>query len=391
MISVSQAQSILADYVPHLVRRSVKLEAALGRVCAEDVPAQITRPPVDASAMDGYAVRLEDVRNSGASLKVIGEIPAGSAFAERINAGEAVRIFTGSPLPDGADHIILQERAERYDDSIRIHEASDTPQFVRPAGMDFFTGDIIIPALTRLGPKEIALAAAGNHVKISVLSKPRIAIFAAGDELISPGSARAVGKIVNSNSSALSALINQWGGNISDVGLAKDDTVEIGKMFDSAKGADILVPVGGASVGDYDYMRKVFKQLGGKMIFESVAVKPGKPTWFGLLDDTPVLGLPGNPASAIVCAYLFLRRLMGSPPEEYKKAHLTHTLPHNGPRETYLRAVVSCQNGKLTVRSLPRQDSSLLTPFQEANALLRRLPNAEPGHAGDLAQIINLI
>ena len=390
MISVSDALSILSEYTPVMPIELATLDDALGRICAEDILAKVTLPPRDASAMDGYAVRLEDVRTSGAHLKVIGEVPAGSDFGETVGKGQAVRVFTGSPIPHGADHVIIQENVVRSGVSVKVQTSSHARQHIRRAGLDFAKGDVIIPRLARIGPAEIALAAAGNYSDVGVLAKPRISILAAGDELVRPAAARALGDVVNSNTAALAALIKTWGGTVLDMGLAKDDPAEIEDMFERAKMADILLPVGGASVGDHDHMRRVFKKMGGQVIFEKIAVKPGKPTWFGILHGKPVLGLPGNPASALVCAHLFLRCLIGYPPAGVVKMRLEFDLPENGPRETYLRARATSRSGQLYVQPFPQQDSSLLTPFGKANVLLRRLPIADSVKAGDLVDVIEL-
>ena len=390
MISVSQALAILSDHMPNKSSESVGLEDALGRIAAEDIRATVTRPPHDASAMDGYAVRLEDVRTAGATLKVVGEVPAGSRFEGSIRQGEAVRLFTGAPIPTGADHIIIQENTSRVGNDVQINTSSNRSQYIRHAGIDFKVGDCLVPRFTQIGPPEIGLAAAGNVSVLPVFTKLRIAVLAAGDELVTPGKAVSSGDIVNSNTSALSAFIDTWGEVAEDMGLVRDDPSAIKDMFKRARGCDIILPVGGASVGDHDHMRRVFAQMGGEMLFERVAVKPGKPTWFGLLDGTPVLGLPGNPASAIVCAHLFLRRLMGCPKAVETKAQLEIDLPSNGPRETYLRARVSCRDGKVFVTPFPHQDSSLLTPFRSASVLLRRMPNADSLKAGNLVNVIDL-
>ena len=390
MISVSEALSILLEHAPVMPTERAGLDDALGRICAEDILARVTLPPRDASAMDGYAVRLEDVRTSGAQLKVIGEVPAGSEFDAIVGKGEAVRVFTGSPIPRGADHIIIQENVVRSGAAVKVQASSHASQHIRRAGLDFTKGDVIVPHLAKFGLAEIAMAAAGNHSDVLVFKKPQISILAAGDELVRPGAAFSIGDVVNSNTSALAALIKNWGGSVLDMGLAKDDPAAIEAMFERAKTADILLPVGGASVGDHDHMRRVFKKMGGQVIFEKIAVKPGKPTWFGILDGKPVLGLPGNPASALVCAHLFLRGLIGRPPAVAVKMRLKRGLPENGPRETYLRACATSRDGRLFVQPFPRQDSSLLTPFRKANVLLRRLPNADYANEGDLVDIFEL-
>ena len=390
MISVAQALDILSDHMlsPELVSKS--LDEALGATTSEAIFAGLTLPPQDASAMDGYAVKLDDVKQSGTTLRVIGEVAAGHDFDGEIKAGEAVRIFTGSPVPKGAETVIIQENVERSDNHIQITHAQTQIKHIRRAGIDFKKGDKIIPAGKVIGPPDIALAAASNLNSLKVLKPPKIAILAAGDELMTPGDVYAPGKIVNSNTPSLSALIRHWGGEVVNIGLGKDDPDQIRDLFESARQGDIIVPVGGASVGDYDYMRRVFNDLGGKMIFEKIAVKPGKPTWFGQLGETPVLGLPGNPASALVCAHLFLTVLMGRPRKPSTQAFLTKSMPSNGPREHYLRAYGWIEKGQFLVKPFPRQDSSLLTPFLDANLLIRRAPLADSLAAGDLVEVLDL-
>jgi len=390
MISVAQALNTLSEHAVAPKTETIQLAQALGRVVSKPVHATVTLPPRDASAMDGYAVTLGDARKADATLKVIGEVPAGHDFDGQIKSGEAVRIFTGSPIPSGAETVIMQENVERSDDTIRITHPQNVVKHIRRAGIDFQKGDLIIPAGKRIGPEDISIAAAANHSSLNVWQRVRVACLAAGDELIKPGDAHSTGKIVNSNTSALSALITQWGGEAMNIGLAKDDPDAIAALYKSAQEADIIVPIGGASVGDYDYMRRVFADLGGEMIFEKIAVKPGKPTWFGQLGSTPVLGLPGNPASALVCAHLFLSVLMGRPLKPIAKAKLTEPMPGNGPREHYLRARGWIEKGQFYVRPFPRQDSSLLTPFLEANLLIKRAPLADPVNKGELVEVVEL-
>lgn len=390
MISVSQALSILSEYVVKAGTETVGLQSAIGRELSENVNAELTLPPHDASAMDGYAVRLEDVKNIGAALSVIGEVPAGHNFDAIVGAGEAVRIFTGSPIPKGANHIIIQENVVRDGNLIHVITASDTSRHIRCAGIDFTKGGDILKAGQILDEANIAIAAASNHTSMPVFKRPKLSILAAGDELVPVGAARETTDIVNSNSSTLTALINLWGGAVQMSGLTKDDPEAIRAMFSQASNSDIIVPVGGASVGDYDHMRSVFTELNGKMIFEKIAVKPGKPTWFGVLNGTPVLGLPGNPAAAIVCAHLFLKPLMGGPLTSVVQAFASENLPSNGPRETYLRARLWAQEGKLHVKPFSRQDSSLLSTFQSANVLIRRAPHAEEVKAGVCLDVIDL-
>lgn len=389
MISVSEALSILKRHEIQTEAVTQEINACLGHRLAEDIVAKLTQPPHDASAMDGYAVKSAGVKN-GAKLKVIGEVPAGHVFDGELSDGESIRIFTGSPIPKGADHVIIQENVVHESESITILAGDHTSPHIRRAGIDFKQGDLIAKAGQRIEAPEIALAAAANYDRLSVFRKPRIAIIAAGDELVSCGKASGPGDIVNSNTPALNALIRRWGGEFVCSGLEKDDPKAIAAMFKKALHADLIVPIGGASVGDYDHMRRVFSKLGGKMVFEKIAVKPGKPTWFGKIDKTPVLGLPGNPASALVCAHLFLRPLMQGPEPVITKASLTESISSNGPRETYLRGQLSISggDGRLLATPFPRQDSSLLTPFLQTNILIRRAPLAEAYEIGDIVDVI---
>ena len=392
MISVSEALSILAASRPKMAVEHAELMEAIGAVCAEDVRAKITQPPFDASAMDGYAAKFGESKKAGAVLKVIGEAPAGSPFTGKVNAGEAVRLFTGSPMPDGADHVIMQENVTRTDDVILINEASEAPRHIRKAGIDFAEGDVLIAKGEVISPAHIALAAAGNHANLPIIRSPRVAILASGDELRPAGSALKSGQIVNSNMAALSALLKGWGGVPIDFGIAEDSLESIAGFIAKAKDADIIVPVGGASVGDYDFMKQAFSDAGYETLFKKIAVRPGKPTWFAKKEAQCVLGLPGNPASAIVCAYLFLKPLLGRAQQEpMPKVKLAAAIFENGPRETYQRARISLsEDGQLTVMPFPRQDSSLITPFAKANAFIKLPPLGGPWDIGDSIEVMPL-
>ena len=388
MISVAEALALItarrADYGTH----DVTLSDALGTGCATDVTASLTMPPFDASAMDGYAVRLSD-STDGKTLKVIGEAPAGTPYLGKVSAGEAVRIFTGGPLPAGADNIIIQENVTRHGDQINITTGADAPRHIRRAGIDFKQGDTLIAKDTIIGPAQIALAASGNHSHLSVYRRPKVAIIANGDELRPPGSRLELGQIISSNSAGLGALVKHWGGDVLDMGIASDNLESITAMIKAAKDADIIVPVGGASVGDYDYMKQAFESLGYTQIFSKIAVRPGKPTWFGILGDQRVLGLPGNPASAAVCAHLFLRPLIADAISPVT-ATLDTDLSANGPRETYLRGRLYIKGAQLTAQPFPRQDSSLITPLAQSNALIKLPPNSGPLGTGDAVDVLPL-
>ena len=397
MISVQDAISVL---IQHRVAGGdvfTPLGQALGGRLARDVLARVTLPPRDASAMDGYAVRFTDVRKSGAKLTVIGEAPAGSPFDGEIGQGEAVRIFTGGAVPIGADHIVIQENAEREGDILTTLFDKESPRHIRQAGIDFAKGDTLLTKGTVIGPMHIAIAAAANHAELPIYKRPIVALIANGDELKAPGSVVLETDIISSNPAGLGALIRHWGGEVMDMGIASDSLEAITSLIHKAKDADIIVPVGGASVGDHDYMRDAFKTCGLTSIFEKVAVRPGKPTWFGTLksktgDEQVVLGLPGNPASAVVCAHLFLKIVMGRTDRlTFAKAKLTKALPANGPRETYMRALAELtETGQLEVTPFPRQDSSLLTPLTQANVLIRLPKDTGPWETGDMIDILPL-
>ncbi|MEH6696591.1 MAG: gephyrin-like molybdotransferase Glp [Hyphomonas sp.] len=390
LISVDEAIAHLVAYRPAPVTETVPLADALGRTLAVDVAARVTLPPHDASAMDGYAVRIADIANAGTILQVIGEAPAGTPFKGSVGAGEAVRIFTGSAIPEGADHVLIQEHATRNGDRLTATEAETAPRHIRRAGIDFKSGETLLHAGQKLGPAEIAVAAAADHATLSVHKRLRLAILANGDELRPPGSDPAKGDVVSSNSLGLAALIHSWGGEVHDLGIATDSVESIQALIRQAHAADIILPVGGASVGDHDHMVQAFKSLGLTRIFQKIAVKPGKPTWFGLLGNQRVLGMPGNPASAIVCAHLFLKPLIATSLQlDLVNAHITHALAANGPRESFLRCVASVTDGiGYTVEVLPNQDSSLIKPFLQANCLVRRECNATALHSGDLVQVL---
>ena len=392
LISVDEAlRRIIVDRPPRRKER-VPLANALGATLAEPVFAKLSRPPAAVSAMDGYAVRLKDVREPGAALKVTGEAPAGTPYAGSVGAGQAVRIFTGGEVTRGADHVIMQEETERQGDVVTCIKAYDASAFVRAEVLDFKIGQPLLAANARVGAAELAVAAAANHDHLTIWKRPRVALLANGDELKQPGSTLVAGQIVNSNPAGLSALITQWGGVPIDLGIAADTIEDITAFISRAGDADVIVPVGGASVGDHDYMRAAFSAAGFAPVFEKIAVKPGKPTWMATRNDQRVLGLPGNPASALVCAHLFLKTLIGFG-DGLQTISATSSAPisANGPRESFLRA--SCvwnTSGQLDVTPHDNQDSSLLTPFLTANCLIRRAPNAAALQSGDPLDIMLL-
>ncbi|WP_321489260.1 gephyrin-like molybdotransferase Glp [uncultured Hyphomonas sp.] len=392
LISVDDALLALAPHALDAGEETVPVGEALGRVLAQDVSARTTTPPADVSAMDGYAVRLADVLEAGNRLQVVGEIPAGTLPGKPVTQGEAMRIFTGAPLPEGADHILIQEEADRTGDTIEVTAPQTEAKHIRKAGRDFSKGDILVTAGTRLAPADLGLAAAGNNGSVTVLRKPKVAILPGGDELLPPGSEMEPGKIIDSNSTALATLVRSWGGDPVTPGIAGDSIEQILALIEAAGDADLILPIGGASVGDYDYMKAAFQEAGAEILFSGIAVRPGKPTWFARRGPQRILGLPGNPASAFVCAHLFLKDLLGktSGPTARFTAKLETGMAPGGFRETYYRAVSRPGAAGRTVAPLADQDSSLLRPLQMANCLIRRMPNTPAASAGEEVECVSL-
>ncbi|HJN60846.1 MAG TPA: gephyrin-like molybdotransferase Glp, partial [Alphaproteobacteria bacterium] len=311
MIPVAEAISRITNAFEPLASETVALSDAYGRVLAQDVVARTTQPPFDVSAMDGYAVRAEDVRDAPVTLRQIGAVPAGQQFEGNVGAGETVRIFTGSRLPGGADAIVIQENTNAEGNNITILESASKAQYIRPAGLDFSAGDVGLEAGQLLTPRAIGYAASMNHPWLAVRRKPRVAILATGDEIVMPGEPIGPNQIVSSNSHALAAAVESYGGDPFSLGIAPDERQGLKAMAAGARGADILVTTGGASVGDHDLVQSVLGEIGLELDFWKIAMRPGKPLIFGSIGETRLLGLPGNPVSALVCALIFLRPAIG--------------------------------------------------------------------------------
>ena len=378
---------------------SVPLGQALNRVLAEPLAARRTQPPFDVSAMDGYAVRAVDVAALPVRLTEIGAAPAGHAFAGTVGPNETVRIFTGAPVPAGADAILLQEDTViEVDGRIRATEAVRPGQHIRAKGLDFVEGDVLLPAGIRLGMRQMSLAAALNHGEVPVRARPRVAIIATGDELVPPGSALGPNQITASNSFGIAALIETLGGTPIDLGIIPDDRAALAAAIDRAaqSGADILVTLGGASVGEHDFVREVLVARGMNLDFWKIAMRPGKPLMFGRLGPMRVLGLPGNPVSSLVCGLLFLKplilRLLGLPlVDETEMAELGAPVRANDKRQDYIRASLEdLPDGRHIATPLPRQDSSMLSTFAQALCLIVRKPFAEAEEAGASCRILRL-
>lgn len=396
MISVEEARGRLLDALRPTPAEVVALADAWNRVTAEAVVARLTQPPADVSAMDGYALRAADGGLNG-RLAVVGAAPAGHPFDRPVGPGEAVRLFTGSVVPVGADAILLQEDATRDGDQVTVNEAVVAGRHIRRAGQDFAKGDAVIAAGRRMTARDVGLAAAANYPWLSVHRRPRVAILATGDEIAMPGEPIPPGGIVSSNSHALAALARALGADPVVLPVAKDDQSAIGAVADSVGGMDILVTTGGASVGDHDLVIASLQARGMTLDFWQIAMRPGKPLLFGQLGPTPVLGLPGNPVSAMVCAILFLvpalARLSGLPgaPPPVSRASLGGPVKANDKRADHLRATVSTDSaGRLLVTPFPVQDSAMLRRLATADALILRAPHAPALEQGAEVPVIRL-
>lgn len=398
LISVEEALQRLLDGVVPLPSEQVPLDRAEGRYLSEDVASLRTQPPFPASAMDGYAVRAEDVCNPPARLTMIGEAPAGHQFQGSVAAGETVRIFTGAPVPEGADAILIQENAERDGSAVTALSSVSSGLYVRPAGLDFSEGDVLLSRGQQLNFRDLSLAAAMNHPALPVFKKPKVGILATGDELVPPGTEPRPDQIVASNHFGVAAFVEKIGGEAIYLGIAKDTPTDIGEKVARAVAdkVDVLVTLGGASVGDHDLVQSVLGGKGMDLKFWRIAMRPGKPLMFGHLGETRVLGLPGNPVSSLVCSLLFLKPLLlcllNQDIGQTVETAITATpLVANDRRQDYLRAQLGTgPNGELTVSSFPKQDSSMLALMSAANCLIIRAPFAEEVAAGARVPIIRL-
>ncbi|UPJ55018.1 gephyrin-like molybdotransferase Glp [Bradyrhizobium sp. 192] len=399
LMPVSDALAAVLAGVEPLPEQMVPLDEAHHRVLARDVAARRTQPPQAMSAMDGYAVRAADAAAIDSRLTVIGEVAAGRPFTGRVGAGEAVRIFTGGVVPDGVDAVVIQEDTIADGKSVTIKEAAIVGRHIRPAGVDFREGDVLLRKGTRLTERDLALAAAMNHPQLAVCRRPKVAILATGDELVMPGATPGHGQIVYSNGFALHALARQEGAETIDLGIAADTlaatTAGIRRARES--GADILITTGGASVGDHDLVQQALTDEGIAMAFWKIAMRPGKPMMHGRLGTMGVIGLPGNPVSSYVCAFLFMvpliRALSGRSVIHHhrERAVLGRDLGANDQREDYLRARLELRDdGTLVALPVSHQDSSLLANLAAAQVLLVRAPFAPQAEAGSPCEMLRL-
>lgn len=386
---------VLADTAP-LGVEDVALGEAAGRVLAEDLSALRTQPPADVSAMDGYAVRAADITNAPHTLKVIGEVAAGHPFAGRVGSGEAVRIFTGGVMPDGADTVVVQELTRRDGDTVTVEKSTAKGRNVRYAGIDFRQGAVLLAKGRALTDRDLMLAAAMNHPRLRVHRRPVVAVFGTGDELVMPGGEPGPGQIVYSNGFALTALARAAGAEVIDLGVARDTLDDIGVRIRKAREAkvDVLLTSGGASVGDHDLVQRALKAEGLDLSFWRVALRPGRPMMHGRLGAMHALGVPGNPVSSYVCAFLFLlpllRKLSGRSDIEPQPepAILGRDMPQNEARADYLRATLAIGADGVIATPVADQDSSLMAPLSQADCLLIREPHAPAAKAGSGCSIL---
>jgi molybdopterin molybdotransferase len=397
MIAVEAALARIRDSLTPLPGELIGLNEGLGRVLAEDLASRRTQPPFAVSAMDGYAVRAADLAEVPIRLKLVGYVPAGARHVGVVGAGEAVRIFTGAPIPDGADTVVIQEDTLAEGESVLIRDAPRPGQHIRAAGIDYVEGQIGLTAGTRLGARDLGLAAGMNRPWLMVRRRPRVAILPTGDEVALPGDPVGPNQIVSSNGVALAALVTGAGGVPIQLGIGRDDSASLQSLAAGAVGADLLVTIGGASVGEHDLVQQALGQSGLDIDFWKIAMRPGKPLMFGRIGATPMLGLPGNPVSALICGLLFLvpalERLQGLPGDApaSESALAGIDLPANDHRQDYLRARLEAgADGYWRATPFHKQDSSMMSALAAADALILRPPNAPPAPADSPIRIIRL-
>ena len=399
LLPVSEAlQRILENAAP-LASEEVDLHHALGRTLAGPVAARFDNPPFDASAMDGYAVRTEDIAVTPASVELIGESGAGRPFRGKIGKGQTARIFTGAAVPEGADAVVIQEDVVAAGTSIAIREPVARGANVRPRGQDFAKDQTLLPGGRKLTARDVLLAAASGHAKLPVIRKPLVAVLSTGDELVEPGMALAHGQISASNSYGIAAMIEAAGGEARILPIARDSLDSLAQSLSGGEDADILLTIGGASVGDHDLVRPALEKAGATLDFYKIAMRPGKPLFFGSRGVSGFrqhcLGLPGNPVSAMICARVFLVPLIGrllgrEAPLETLDAVLTEPITANGPREHYMRARLDTRRSPPRVTPFNNQDSGLITALQSADCLIVVAADAAQQPAGAAVRVLKL-
>jgi len=399
MISLDEARRIVLDDLVPTAAETLALTQGLGnclgRTLAAPVIATRTQPPTRTSAMDGYAVCAEDLGDAPARLMLIGESAAGHAFAGTLSPGQTTRVSTGATAPEGATQVVMREMAGVEGDTVTLDARPKPGAHIRAAGVDFSKGDVLLDAGRRLDPVACSLAASSGQTELSVHTRPRVGVLSTGDELVEPGDPIGEGQIINSNAAGVLGAIAEAGGAPFYLGIVRDTPADVRAAFARADDLDLLVTIGGASVGDHDHLRTVFAADGGTLMFEKIAIKPGKPTWYGRLNGVPVLGLAGNPVSAMVLVRLLLtsavRRLSGDASAQHtftRRAALAEALTANGPREMFIRGEYA-EDG-IRVRPLRNQDSSALSSMAASDVLIRRAPDAAAAEVGDMVEVVAL-
>ncbi len=396
LMPVEDALARILRGVKPLPAETIALKLAFGRVLSRPINATRDQPPFSASAMDGYAVRQADIEQAPATLKITGTSAAGHAYQGTVKSGEAIRILTGAPLPKGADTIVIQENTTRDGANLRVNEATRKGKNIRPQGLDFKRGAELIAKATRMNARDIGLAAAGNTKTVSVHKRPHVVLFTTGDELVLPGAKPRADQIVSSNSYAIEAMSRAWGANVTNLGIVKDTLKATETAIRKGLGVDILITTGGASVGDHDFVQEALKNCGVKIGFWKIALRPGKPLMFGTKGKTRVIGLPGNPVSALVCSRIFIKPLIESMQgieqnNEFSTAKLVEALPENDNRKDYVRATMTiAKDGTRTVTPYSTQDSSMQRTLRNSACLIVREPFAPAARTGDDVNILIL-
>lgn len=391
-ISVEEARKLINSGMHPVGEETIGLHEALGRVTAAPLKALTTSPPFDVSAMDGYAVRAAEISSVGMRLPLAGASRAGTSIVPTLSPGSCMRIFTGAPVPIGADAIVIQEDVEAEASRIVFQAQAKVGLHIRAAGLNFKAGDEIIQAGRTIGARDIGLLAAAGHGAVTVRRRPRIAVLSTGDELASDPAGAGAGRIFDANRPALLGLVRAWGGEPLDLGIALDDDAAITAALQGLD-ADLLLVTGGASVGDHDRVRPALQALGLSFNFWKIKMRPGKPLMFGALGDMPVLGLPGNPVSALVCSLLFLKPAIAAMTGGdvsgplFENARLTSPIGKTGERDDYLRATVTAGEEGFSVEAFAEQDSSMLAFLAAANALLFRPAGAPAAAAGETVKV----
>ncbi|MER9680903.1 molybdopterin molybdotransferase MoeA [Mesorhizobium sp. M0184] len=398
LVPVAEALERLLDGAAALPGERVALLDAADRVLAEPVVALRTQPPFNASAMDGYAVRAADIASVPAKLSVVGMAPAGRGFAGTVQQRQAVRIFTGAPLPEGADTIVIQENVRDLGGgSVEVTEPTVQGRNIRRLGLDFAKSDVLLPKGRLLDPAALSLAASANHPEVRVVKRPLVAIIATGDELLPPGSDLGPDQIISSNAYGVAAAAQSVGARALDLGIAPDRREAIAALVEKAvkAGANVIVTLGGASVGDHDFVHDVLTGQGMTLDFWKIAMRPGKPLMFGRLGDIRCIGLPGNPVASLVCTQLFLKPLLArlggrAFQQDIRRARLGAAMPANDLRQDYVRAVVIDDAGTLVATPFGIQDSSMLKMLADANGLIVRAPFSPAAAAGSPCDVLML-